>query len=137
MARPTLLIVEDSPRDTQLWQCAFESAGIAAQEVVFASDGAEALGILLAAHDHEGGIRLVVTDQHMPHLSGSDLICCMHDDVKLRATPVVVVTGALRHEGPVAPSGWYRKPARFGELVTLARALHAQALAGSSCTGTR
>ncbi len=132
-----MLIVEDSPRDRQLWQCACESAGIAAHEVVFASDGVEALKTLLTAHDHEGGIRLVVTDQHMPNLSGSDLICCMHDDVKLRNTPVVIVTGVPRHEGPVAPRGWYRKPAHFGDLITLARSLHAQALTGSPSLGTR
>jgi CheY-like chemotaxis protein len=137
MARPTLLIVEDNPRDACLWECALESAGIAATESVFARDGVEALKLLLAALDREGGFRLVITDQHMPNLSGSDLVCCMHDDAKLRAIPVVVVSGALRHEGPVAPSGWYRKPERFDDLVGLAKALYAQALAGSAGVGTR
>lgn len=135
MPRRALLIVEDNPRDTLLWQSAFESAGIPLDEVAFANDGVEALKILLAARDRQHGFGMVVTDQHMPNLSGSDLICCIHDDAVMRDTPVVVVTGALRHEGPVAPHAWYRKPERFADLVRLAKALHAQARSARGSIG--
>lgn len=89
--RRRVLICEDSFTTRELERSIFESAG---WEVEAASDGAAGLARLRAGLV----VDAVVTDVHMPNMTGLELTRAIKEDVSLMATPVVIVTSLERDE---------------------------------------
>ena len=86
-----VLICEDSFTTRELERSIFESAGY---EVEAAPDGAAGLARL-----REGlSVDAVVTDVHMPNMTGLELTRAIKGDDTLQATPVIIVTSLERDE---------------------------------------
>ena len=109
MAR--VLIVEDEPTDRVIVGRIVEGAG---HEVYFASNGVQALNIQIGVR-----IDVVITDLHMPHGGGLELIDALR--VLLPETVVIAVSGkgpellaAAKRKGVLAALG---KPVDPDELV--------------------
>ena len=90
-----VLIVEDSENSASMLEMAF--LGIPDVQVVQAPSGVEALRILDAAATP---VRAVVTDLNMPRMDGFELIRRIRSDMRLRATPIIVVSADTDPETP-------------------------------------
>jgi len=109
---PVYLIVDDSAVTRAVIRRAIQLSGIAAAgaEIVEASNGREALGILRARP-----VSLVLADLHMPEMSGAELIAAMQSDARLREIPVLIVTAEpsakqLMDLCEAGAKGFLRKP---------------------------
>ncbi len=89
--RRRVLICEDSFTTRELERTIFESAGF---DVHTAADGAVGLASL------KGGLVVdaVVTDVHMPNMTGLELARAIKSDKELKGIPVIVVTSLERNE---------------------------------------
>ncbi|HEX5707445.1 MAG TPA: response regulator [Pyrinomonadaceae bacterium] len=90
----TVLLVEDDRALRRFLEVTLERAGY---RVVAASDGLEAMKAALSTD-----INAVVTDAVMPHLGGRELCGFLRRHPKLRALPVVLLSGS---EGAGVPAG--------------------------------
>lgn len=102
-----ILAIDDSAAMRELLKAVLSDAGY---RVTVASDGDEGLEHALAHH-----FDLVLTDQHMPRLSGLDLIARLRTNPAYADTPILVLTtesgdvfkAAARDAGA---TGWIEKP---------------------------
>lgn len=108
----TILLVDDSDTIREAMVRAFAMAKLPMQEILGASNGAEALGIL-----KKRWVDMVLTDLNMPTMGGEELVIAMKADSELSDIPVAVVssdgskarTERLRKLGV---AGYLRKPCR-------------------------
>jgi two-component system, chemotaxis family, chemotaxis protein CheY len=115
-----ILAIDDSASMREILHSALSQAGY---EVTLATDGDEGLEHALAQH-----FDLVLTDLHMPRMSGLDLIRQLRANPSYIETPILVLTTesdesfkvALRDAGA---TGWMEKPVDPEVLVDLASAL--------------
>lgn len=115
-----ILAIDDSASMREILQAALGSAGY---EVTLAADGDEGLEHALAQ-----AFDLVLTDLHMPRMSGLDVIRKLRANPSYLETPILVLTtesdetfkAALRDAGA---TGWLEKPVDPELLVDLASAL--------------
>lgn len=122
---PTVLLVEDDRALRRFLEVTLERAGY---RVVTAADGLEAMRAVLSSEVHA-----VVTDAVMPHLGGRELCAFLRRHPKLRALPVVLLSGSAQGHAPageegVRPDVCLTKPVRPEELsACVARLLKAAA----------
>ena len=115
-----ILAVDDSASMREILKSALNQAGYV---VTTATDGDEGVEHALAQH-----FDLVLTDLHMPRMSGLDLVCKLRANPSYVETPILVLTtesdvrfkAALRDAGA---TGWLEKPVDPEVLVDLASAL--------------
>ena len=105
-----VLIVDDSVTTRRVVRRALELARLPIGEIIDAPNGEEALALLRARP-----FDLVMTDIHMPKLTGVELITCMRADPRLRSLPVIVLTsegglGRVRTLNQLNVQGYIRKP---------------------------
>jgi CheY-like chemotaxis protein len=100
-ALPRILFAEDSRHDVEMTLDAFAEHNIA-NEVVVATDGAEALDYLYArgrfAGRADGNPILVLLDLKMPKVDGLDVLRVIKQDEKLRSIPVVMLTSSREEQ---------------------------------------
>lgn len=92
-----ILLAEDDPRDVELTLTALDGHNLA-NNVAVAADGAEALDYLYHRGKFEdrvsGNPIFVLLDNHMPKVSGLEVLKIMKADENLRSIPVVVLTSS-------------------------------------------
>jgi two-component system chemotaxis response regulator CheY len=84
-----ILVVDDSSIIRQMVCKSLSLAGLPPYQITEASDGAEALAILLKK---ERTFSLVLADIHMPKMTGTQLVAAMASDESLKCIPVVVIS---------------------------------------------
>ena len=88
----TVLVAEDSPLARYIVTACVRQFGVTVLE---ASDGQEALELLRKqAHS----VDLVITDQHMPRLTGEELCQHIRQELGLKELPVILLSGTADHE---------------------------------------
>jgi len=115
-----ILAIDDSASMREILQAALGAAGY---DVTTANDGEDGLEHALAQR-----FDLVLTDLHMPRMSGLDLIRKLRANPSYIETPILVLTtesdetfkAALRDAGA---TGWLEKPVDPELLVDLTSAL--------------
>jgi two-component system chemotaxis sensor kinase CheA len=85
IAPRTVLVVDDSITTRTLEKNILETAGY---EVKLATDGEEALGIMMS----EGPPNLIVSDINMPHLDGFEMTDRIKSDKRYQGIPIILVT---------------------------------------------
>ena len=117
-----ILLVDDDPFVRDALKAFFDHEGYAHEE---ATDGYEALALLESGQSFD----LIITDNHMPVMTGMEFLVQWKTRYDLRAIPVVLYTGTITNEerqeafslGVVAVLD---KPLLFSELgSTVARIL--------------
>jgi len=120
-----ILLVDDSPRDTELALDALESYHLT-NEVVTLRDGAEALDYLYQrgafAGRPNGNPAVVLLDLKMPKVDGSEVLRQMKGDPNLKQIPVVVMTSSreerdLLQSYALGVNAYVVKPVNFHEFV--------------------
>ena len=110
----TLLVVEDERSFRDLLRDGLQSKGY---QVLVASNGVEALQV---AEQHNGTIRVLITDVIMPQMSGPELAKCL---TKVRGDMEVLYMSGYADDklGPMADSNgeltWIQKPFYLNELL--------------------
>jgi two-component system, response regulator len=89
---PSILLVEDNPRDAELTLRAFRKNNLA-NSILVAHDGVEALELL---HGRTGPDRprVILLDLKLPKLDGLEVLKRLKQDERTRSIPVVVVTSS-------------------------------------------
>ncbi len=83
--------------------------------------GGQALAELSEAHSADDAYALIVTDMHMPHMDGFDLIAAVRERPELNATAIMMLTSTGYREGALRCrelniSAYLTKPVRQAEL---------------------
>ena len=120
-----ILLVDDSPRDTELALDALSQHNLA-NEVVVLHDGVEALDYLYRrgqfADRAAGEPAVVLLDLKMPRVDGIDVLRQIKSDPQLKMIPVVVLTSSreepdLVHCYQLGVNAYIVKPVQFQEFV--------------------
>jgi CheY-like chemotaxis protein len=128
-----ILLVDDSPRDTELALDALAQHNLA-NEVIALHDGAEALDYLFRrgpfADRANGQPAVVLLDLKMPKVDGLEVLRQIKSDPQLKTIPVVVLTSS-REESDLVKSyqlgvnAYIVKPVQFHEFVEAVKLLGA------------
>ena len=120
-----ILLVDDSPRDTELALQALESHHLA-NEVIALRDGAEALDYLYRrgkfAGRPQGDPAVILLDLKMPKVDGIEVLRQIKADPALKMIPVVVMTSSreeqdLLNSYQLGVNAYVVKPVKFQSFV--------------------
>jgi CheY-like chemotaxis protein len=120
-----ILIVDDSPRDTELALDALAEHNLA-NEVIVLRDGAEALDYLFRrgafANRTDAQPGVVLLDLKMPKVDGIEVLRQLKADPTLKRIPVVVMTSSreeqdLLNSYNLGVNAYVVKPVNFHEFV--------------------
>src|SRR5277367_3872110 len=126
-----ILMVEDDPRDVELTLTALEEYKLA-NEVIVASDGAEALDYLYRRGAHAGRSgddpAVLLLDLKLPKVDGLEVLQQIKSDARLKMIPVVVLTSSREERDMVASyrlgvNAYVVKPVDFHEFVNAIKEL--------------
>lgn len=128
-----ILLVDDSPRDTELVLDALAQNNLA-NEVVALRDGAEALDYLYHRGEYadrgNGNPAVVLLDLKMPKVDGLQVLRQIKGDPQLKMIPVVILTSSseekdLINSYQLGGNAYIVKPVVFQDLVTAVKQLGA------------
>lgn len=121
-----ILLVEDNPDDVELTRIAFREAKVANQLVV-ASDGAEALDYLFARgryadRNPDDLPSIVLLDLNLPKVDGREVLQAIRANEKTRSLPVVVLTTStepfdVEASYALGVNSYIQKPVDFERFV--------------------
>jgi CheY-like chemotaxis protein len=120
-----ILLVDDSPRDTELALAALEEHHLA-NEVVALGDGAEALDYLYRRGAYAGRSTsqpaVILLDLKMPRVDGLEVLRTIKNDPALKKIPVVVMTSSREESDQIrsyqlGTNAYVVKPLKFQEFV--------------------
>lgn len=126
-----ILLVEDDPKDVELTMTALEEYNLA-NEVVVATDGAEALDYLYCREEFRARTRenpaVMLLDLKLPKVDGLEVLKQIKSEEKLRMIPVVVLTSSREERDLVASyrlgvNAYVVKPVDFHEFVDAVKEL--------------
>ena len=126
-----ILLVEDDPRDTELTMTALEEYHLS-NEVVVATDGAEALDYLFCRGNFQGrsseNPAVLLLDLKLPKVDGLEVLQQIKSDEKLKMIPVVVLTSSREERDKLASyqlgvNAYVVKPVDFHEFVNAIKEL--------------
>ena len=128
MDRPVeILLVEDNPDDVELTLRALRRHNLA-NDVLVASDGAEALDFLYAGDSGADEIipRLIILDLHMPKVDGLEVLRRLKADARTRSFPVVILTSSAEDRDLVdsyalGTNSYIVKPVDFDDFVRVVK----------------
>ncbi len=120
-----ILLVEDSPRDTELVLAALAENHLA-NEVVSVSDGVEALDYLYRRGQFSGRSNgqpaIILLDLKMPRVDGTEVLRQVKSDPALKVIPVIVMTSSREEQDllrtyQLGANAYVVKPVKFAEFM--------------------
>lgn len=120
-----ILLVEDSPRDTELVLEALAENHLA-NEVISVSDGAEALDYLYRRGQFAGRTNgqpaIILLDLKMPKVDGTEVLRQVKADPALKVIPVIVMTSSREEQDllrtyQLGANAYVVKPVQFTEFM--------------------
>jgi two-component system, response regulator len=119
-----ILLIEDNPDDRALTLRALRKNKIA-NEVIVASDGAEALDKIFSL---DAALALVLLDLNLPKVDGLEVLRRIRACDRTRLIPVVVLTSSKEQEDIIASyqngaNAYVPKPVKFADFVEAVRTL--------------
>jgi CheY-like chemotaxis protein len=127
----SILLVEDDPRDVELTLSALEGHHLA-NKVAVVSNGEEALDFLYRRGKFEarggGNPVVVLLDNHMPKVSGLEVLKTIKADEQLKVIPVVVLTSSRETPDLLefykhGVNAYVVKPVNFSEFMNAVQQL--------------
>jgi len=120
-----ILLVDDSPRDTELALAALEAHNLA-NDVIALRDGEEALNYLYRRGEFvdrpHGDPAVVLLDLKMPKVDGIEVLRQMKSDAALKMIPIVIMTSSreeqdLLNSYQLGVNAYVVKPVKFQSFV--------------------
>lgn len=128
----TILLVEDNPDDVKLTLRAFKHHNLG-NDIIVASDGAEALDYLFGTGRHAGRDvsdrpAVVFLDLNLPKFDGLEVLRRIRADSRTALQPVVILTSSKEEHDLVTgyklgANSYVRKPVDFDQFIEAARQL--------------
>ncbi len=124
-----ILLVDDSPRDTELMLEALKTYHLA-NEILTLRDGAEALDYLYRRGAFTGRTNdqpaVILLDLKMPKVDGLEVLRQVKSDPRLKVIPVVVMTSSREEQDLVnsyqlGVNAYVVKPVKFQDFVEAVR----------------
>ena len=114
-----ILLVEDNPDDAELTTIGLERHNLA-NRLVIASDGAEALELLIG--QHATPFSFVMLDLKLPKISGQQVLQRVRADPRAATLPVIILTSSSQQEDMIdsyhnGANSYIRKPVDFDEFA--------------------
>src|SRR4051812_35729055 len=127
MSEGPILLVEDNPDDVVLTLRAFAKNHIR-NEIVVASDGEQALQLLLPAGGEPLRPALMLLDISLPKIDGLEVLRRVRDHAVTASLPIVVLTTSNEERDIVesyrlGANSFVRKPVVFDEFVEAVKVL--------------
>ena len=130
LGRPIeILLVEDSPSDTDLTVSALAAAKVA-NRLSIVEDGVQAMQFLRREGDYAQAPRpdLILLDLNLPRKDGREVLAELKADEQLRAIPVVVLTTSqaekdVLHAYKLQASCYVAKPVDFQRFLEVVEAI--------------
>lgn len=131
MTLPPILLVDDSPADTELAIGALQRHRLG-NPVVALRDGVEALDYLYRRGEFDGRIGpdpgVIVLDVNMPRVGGVEVLRVVKDDPALERIPVVMLTSSREDQDLIESfrlgvNGYVVKPLEFHSFINALRPL--------------
>ena len=128
-----ILLVDDSPRDTEMALDALQQYHLA-NEVTTLRDGAEALDYVFRrgefANREDGDPAVIMLDLKMPRVDGLEVLRQLKGDPKLKVIPVVVMTSSREDQDLIKSyqlgvNAYVVKPLNFHEFIEAIKTLGA------------
>jgi two-component system response regulator len=121
MTHDPILLVEDNPDDVLLTMRAFVKNDIR-NEVVVATDGEQAIDMLLPADGEPVRPAFMLLDIKLPKIDGLEVLRRVRADDRTRTVPIVVLTTSNEERDIVesyrsGANSFVRKPVVFEEFV--------------------
>lgn len=91
-----VLIIDDMPSIRDLVKNQLKAMGF--KNIQEASDGEEALRILIQSNTPSSSIQLVISDWNMPHMKGIDLLKHIRSTAEWRNLPFVLLTSEAERD---------------------------------------
>ena len=116
-----IMLIEDNPDNRDLTTRALRKHNIL-NPVTVASDGAEALAMLLGDdHRDQGNPALILLDLYLPKTDGLEVLRRIRADQRTRLVPVLILTSGeededLRAAYDLGANGSIRQPVVFSQL---------------------
>ncbi len=127
-----ILLVEDNPADVKLTQMAMKQANVC-NELVVASDGAEALDYLFGTGEHQGRDTrklpaVTLLDLKMPKIDGLEVLRRVRASPLTKLLPVVILTSSnedkdIINSYQLGCNAYIRKPVDFNQFAAAVREL--------------
>lgn len=120
-----ILLVEDSPRDTELVMEVLQESNIT-NEVTAMSDGAEALDYLFRRGNYAGNTderpAVILLDLKMPKVDGLEVLRIIKSDPELHTIPVVILSSSREEQDllksyELGVNAYVVKPLTFSQFV--------------------
>lgn len=121
----TILLAEDSPKDTELTLEALSEHNLA-NRVVVVKDGVEAMEYLRYEGSYRqrkhGNPAVILLDIKMPRMDGIEALKAIRSDDKLRTIPVVMLTSSreepdLKRTYELGVNAYVVKPVNFKDFI--------------------
>lgn len=109
----TILVVDDEFPSLDVLELLLSGEGF---RVLTASDGEEALSVLETELPD-----IVLTDQQMPKMTGTELCAAMGADSRVAAIPIILMSAGVVDELPPSVVAFFAKPPLFSQLVGVIR----------------
>ena len=121
-----ILVVEDNPGDVRLINEALKEGVITGHQVSWATDGAEALKILLQGSG--GSPDLILLDLNLPGMDGRELLKEIKATPKLRRVPVIVLSSSKADDDilrtyELNANAYVTKPVQVDDFIRTIRSL--------------
>lgn len=130
LGRPIeILLVEDSPSDTDLTMVAMAAAKVC-NRLSVVEDGVQAMEFLRRENDYAQAPRpdLILLDLNLPRKDGREVLAEIKADEKLKSIPVVVLTTSqaeqdVLHAYALQASCYVTKPVDFRQFMEVVKAV--------------
>jgi CheY-like chemotaxis protein len=129
----TILLVEDNPKDVELTLEAMSQSNLANQ-ISVVHDGVEALAYLRCEGKYSlrqpGNPAFILLDIKMPRMDGIELLRIIRSDLKLKMTPVVMLTSSREEKDIVngynlGVNAYVVKPVNFHDFLSAVKQIGA------------
>ncbi|MCJ2165519.1 MULTISPECIES: response regulator [unclassified Pseudodesulfovibrio] len=131
-AAKSILLIEDNPDDVALTLRAFQKNNIM-NNVVIATDGAEALDYLFCTGKHAGRDckdtpQIILLDLKLPKINGLEVLTRIREDERTRLLPVIILTSSKEQQDlldgySLGANSYIRKPVDFNQFSEAVRQL--------------
>src|SRR5688500_2396119 len=132
-SRSTILLVDDNPDDTYIFERAWKSAGIA-NPLAIVSDGDQAIAYLSGSEpftdrSQNGFPLIVLLDLNMPRKNGFEFLEWVRQRPPLTSLTIEVLTSSMRPQDveramALGANSFFVKPGKLDDLVKLLAVWH-------------
>lgn len=121
----TIALIDDSKVMRSIIRKSILMSGLEIEDILEAANGTEGLKLMM---DHRASLDLIITDIHMPQMSGLEMLKSFQENVDSEKVPVILISsdtsvGARTEWEEYGVSGFIAKPFDHQDILSLLEAV--------------